>query len=330
MKRETLLVVEDNPVLREGLGELLEIEGFTVLTATNGRDALDKMKALIPDLILSDVSMPEMDGFTFFQIVRSRPEWVSIPFVFLTARGEKEDIFTGKDMGAEDYLIKPIGRDELVTAVRARLGRAQQLHVVQLQLAYQNSLSVLANAIESREQRQGGHVERVTEYALALARQFGWRGKRLEQLRFSATLHDVGKIILPDTILGKPDPLTPEEWVEVKQHTIIGAEIIKDIPYLIPAVPVVRHHHERWDGSGYPDGLAGESIPLEARLVALADSFDTISSGRTYRPMLSLTEAYAEIVRGSGSRYDPAVVAAFQIAWKDGQIQAILAAWNLT
>jgi putative two-component system response regulator len=323
VSQETLLVVEDNHALREGLREMLGLEGFTVYTAANGREALEKMNTVHPDLILSDISMPEMDGYTFFRSIRSRPEWVMIPFVFLTARGEKEDILTGKDLGAEDYLVKPLTRDELVTAVRARLARSRQLHVAQLQQSYETSLSVLANAIEIRDHYTRGHVERVTAYSLALAEQIGWHGKLLEQLRFGAILHDIGKIHIREAILSKIKPLTREDWVEIQKHPVTGAEMIRDIPYLLSAIPVVRYHHERWDGNGYPDGLAEEEIPLAARIVAVADSFDAMTTSRPYRSAKGLEEAYEEILRNIGSQYDPLVVEAFERSWAEKYIQAI-------
>ncbi len=323
MSQETLLVVEDNHALREGLREMLGLEGFMVYTAANGREALEKMKTINPDLILSDISMPEMDGYTFFRSVRNRPEWVMIPFVFLTARGEKEDILTGKDLGAEDYLVKPLTREELVTAVRARLARSRQLHMAQLQQSYETSLSVLANAIEIRDHYTRGHVERVMAYSLALAEHIGWQGKLLEQLRFGAILHDIGKIHIREAILSKIKPLTRDDWVEIQKHPITGTEMIRDIPYLVAAIPVIRHHHERWDGQGYPDGLAAEEIPLAARIVAVADSFDAMTTSRPYRSAKTLEDAYEEILRNIGSQYDPVVVEAFKKAWVEKFIQAI-------
>lgn len=324
MNQETLLIVEDNPILREGLQEMLSLEGYTVLTAVNGREALEKMNSLAPDLILSDIAMPEMDGYTFFRAVRSRPEWISIPFLFLTARGEKADVLAGKDLGAEDYLVKPLSRDELVTAVRARLERSQQLRVVQLQQAYETSLTVLANAIEVRDQYTRGHVERVMAYSFALAEFLGWHTHQMEQLRFGAILHDIGKLHIRESILCKREPLTLQEWAEIRNHPITGAEMIKDIPYLAPAVPVIRYHHERWDGKGYPEGLAGEEIPLAARIVAIADCFDAMTTARPYSPARSPQEACEEILANAGTQYDPAVVRAFQKAWEAWRIQVIV------
>lgn len=323
MSRETILIVEDNPILREGLQEMLELEGFSVFTAVNGRQALEKMAHTNPDLILSDIAMPEMDGHEFFRAVRDRPEWVTIPFVFLTARGEREDVLVGKDMGAEDYLVKPVTHDDLITVVNSRLERSHQLHVAQLQKAYETSLAVLANAIEVRDQYTRGHVERVVAYAFAIAEHLNSGSLDRDQLRFGAMLHDIGKIHIRETTLCKKDTLSPKEWVEVKLHPSTGAEMIKDIPYLLPAIPVVRYHHERWDGQGYPEGLAGEDIPLVARIVAVADGFDAMTTDRPYSPARSLEQAYKEISQCSGTRYDPSVVNAFQKAWESGRMRAI-------
>jgi putative two-component system response regulator len=323
MDKETLLIVEDNHILRNGLKEILAFEGFTVITANNGREALDHMKAFSPDLILSDISMPVMDGFAFFKAVRERPEWITIPFIFLTARGEREDMMTGRDLGAEDYLVKPTNRDELLTAIRSRLARSRQLQMIQLEQAYKASLSVLANAIEVRNKYTRGHVERVTNYALALANELGLQGKRLETLRYGAILHDIGKIYVRESILSKNGRLSEEEWTDIRQHPVIGAELVKDIPYLAPAIPVILHHHERWDGAGYPYKLKGEKIPLEARIVSVADGFDAMTTERPYHPALSLPDAYREIRRCSGSQYDPKVVLSFLKAWEKGQIHSI-------
>ena len=326
--KDTLLIVEDNDALREGLREMLNLEGFTVLAAANGREALQKMAALTPDLIVSDISMPEMDGMAFFSAVRARPEWVTIPFLFLTARGEKQDILRGKNMGAEDYLIKPLTRDELVTAVRSRLVRSEQLRMAQLQRAYEASLTALANAIEVRDRYTRGHVERVTAYALALADKLNWSGKHLEHLRFGAILHDIGKIHISEHILFKVEPMTSAEWEEMRRHPANGAEMIKDIPYLAPAVPIIRSHHERWNGQGYPDGLISESIPAGARIVAVADSFDAMTTNRPYSPARTLENACQEILQCSGSLYDPAVVEAFRSLWEEGRIKKITTSWK--
>lgn len=317
MASETILIAEDNDVLRQGLQVLLQAEGYVVYTAYHGGDALEKMQTITPDLILSDISMPEMDGYTFFERVRARPEWVSIPFIFLTARRGREDVFAGKKLGAEDYLVKPITRNELTTTIRSRLARSHQLLLAQLQQAYSSSLIMLANAIELRDQYTRGHVERVRDHSLIIARQLGWTVAQLDHLQYGSILHDIGKIHIPESVLSKPGKLDEKEWIEMKKHPIIGVEMIKDIEYLAPAIPVIRHHHERWDGSGYPDGLAGKEIPLGARIVAIADSLDAMCTVRPYQSAHTPEQAYEEIVQSSGTLYDPEVVSAFQKIWDE-------------
>ena len=315
MAGETILIVEDNDVLRQGLEALLQAEGFLVLTAAHGFDALDQMQSVPPDLILSDISMPEMDGYTFFERVRARPDWISIPFIFLTARRGREDIFAGKKLGAEDYLVKPVTRQELTTTIRSRLERSHQLLLAQLQQAYSSSLIMLANAIELRDQYTRGHVERVRDHAHVLASQMGLSAGQMDQIHYGSILHDIGKIHIPESVLKKPGPLTELEWVEMKKHPTIGVEMVKDIPYLASAIPVIRFHHERWDGKGYPDGICGEEIPLVARIVTVADSLDAMCTTRPYQQALSPDQAYDEILRNSGMMYDPGVVRAFQRVW---------------
>lgn len=315
MAGEIILIVEDNDVLRQGLQALLEAEGFSVHTAIHGLDGLEKVKVCPPDLILADISMPEMDGYAFFEAVRARPEWVSIPFIFLTARRGREDVFAGKKLGAEDYLIKPVTRQELVTTIRSRMARSHQLLLAQLQQAYESSLIMLANAIELRDQYTGGHVERVRDYAAAIAEQMGWTATRINHLNYGSILHDIGKIHILENVLSKPGPLNEAEWVEMRQHPMIGVEMIKNIPFLAPAMDVVRSHHERWDGKGYPEGLTGEVIPLSARIVAVADALDAMTTSRYYRPRLTPDEACQEVLLCSGSQFDPSVVKAFEHAW---------------
>ena len=189
-----VLVVEDNEILKQGLQLLLEADGFSVNTAGNGLEALEQMQETCPDLILSDISMPEMDGYAFFDSVRANPEWVAIPFIYLTARGNRDEVFEGKKLGVEDYLVKPINRQELVSSVRSRLARSQELLLAQLQQAYQASLIMLSNAIELRDQYTRGHVERVMDFSMTIAEEMGWNSIQKSGLQFGSILHDIGKI----------------------------------------------------------------------------------------------------------------------------------------
>lgn len=306
-----ILVVEDHDILREGLQLLLENEGYRVIPAANGCDALKQMADIAPDLILSDISMPEMDGYAFYDAVRSGPDWVAIPFIFLTALGDRDAVFASKRLGVEDYLVKPVDRSDLISAIRSRLERSQQLMLAELQQAYEASLIMLANAIELRDRYTRGHVERVMQMAMLVADRLGLAGEHLRSLRFGAILHDIGKIYIRESILSKPGLLNNDEWQEMRQHTVIGADLVRGVPYLTGALPIIRSHHERWDGLGYPDGLSGESIPLGARIVAVVDCFDAMTTDRVYHAASHHDEAIIEIIDGRSIRYDPDVVDAF-------------------
>jgi putative two-component system response regulator len=327
MTEETILLVEDSDVLRQGLKSLLEQENYQVITGGNGREALKKMELKTPDLILADILMPEMDGYALFEAVRTRPEWISIPFIFLTARRERKHILAGKRLGAEDYLLKPISPEDLLTAIRSRLGRSQQLLLAQLQESYEASLIMLANAIEVRDPYTRGHVERVMNYAQTIAEYHGWSSTEINNLRFGSILHDIGKINIPENILRKSGSLSEEEWVEMRKHPEMGAELVKGIHYLDPAVPVILYHHERWNGSGYPFGMKKEDIPLSARIVAIADSFDAMTTKRPYRDELTPEQACNEVISGSGIQYDPLMVEAFKHAWETEKITEIFLAF---
>jgi ribonuclease P protein subunit RPR2 len=195
--------------------------------------------------------------------------------------------------------------------------------VAQLQQSYEASLTVLANAIDLRDRYTRGHVERVTAYSLAIATQLDWQEWRLEHLRYGAILHDIGKIHIRESILFKPSALDAEEWEEVKRHPGNGADMIKNIPYLAHSAEIIRHHHERWNGTGYPDGLCGDEIPLGARIVSVADAFDAMTTNRPYSSRRPFIEAFEEILSLAGVLYDPAVVAAFQQVFESGQAEAI-------
>jgi putative two-component system response regulator len=310
-----------------GLRSLLEQEKYVLYVAGNGMEALAAMHSVTPDLILSDILMPKMDGHALFEAVRSKPEWISIPFIFLTARRERESILAGKKLGAEDYLLKPVAPEDLLSAIRSRLGRNKQLLLAQLQESYEASLIMLANAIELRDVYTRGHVERVMNYGQAIAEQLSWSATSMNHLRYGSILHDIGKIHIAEEILSKDGPLTEEEWTEMRRHPEMGAELIKGIDYLEPALQVILYHHERWNGRGYPYGLKEESIPEAARIVAIADSFDAMTTRRPYRNALSPQEAYEEILAGSGSQYDPAIVQAFRKVWEANKILSIYEAF---
>ena len=314
---QTLLVVEDDPAMLMALRDILESAGYVIFTAENGQEALDILANSRPELILSDIAMPVMDGFDLLEAVRQRPSGATIPFIFLTARGTRDDIFMGKSLGVDDYITKPVTSKELLSAVRARLQRADEFAMMAQLLAAKDSLRVLANAIEYKRY----HVERVNHYAQAIANELGWDDKHRDALEFGAILHDIGQVRLPETILLKAGPLTEEEWIEMRKHPEEGARMIEGIPYLAPAIPIVLHHHERWDGTGYPHKLKGEDIPIEARVLTVADTFDAMTSDRTYRAALDPTKARDEIINQSSHQFDPEMVEAFLKCWRRGDYQ---------
>jgi putative two-component system response regulator len=297
------------------------------MAAGDGHEALEKMNKTTPDLILSDIIMPQLDGYGLFERVRARAEWVSIPFIFLTARRDRQYVLAGKRLGADDYLIKPVSPDDLLTAIRSRLGRSQQLRLAQIQESYETSLIMLANAIEVRDPYTRGHVERVMNYALSIAEELNWIPANLNHLRFGSILHDIGKIHIPENILRKKGQLTQDEWVVMRKHPETGADLIKAIDFLEQTIPIILYHHERWNGSGYPFGLKEMAIPIAARIVAIADSFDAMTTMRPYREVLTPYKAYLEIENNAGILYDPAMVKAFQRTWNSNKVMAIFEAF---
>jgi putative two-component system response regulator len=325
----TILLVEDNHELRLGLRDMLTFDNYIVLQAMNGKEALELLREHSPDLILSDITMPEMNGYEFYDLVRAHPGGTGIPFIFLTARGEQEDIMRARNLGAEDYLVKPISHHELLSAIRAKVTRFQQIKMIQLEQSYEASLTMLANAIEVRDQYTRGHVERVRDYALLIAQAMGLHEKRLRLIRFGAILHDIGKILVSENTLTKSSPLSDAERRELRQHPIIGAELIKNIPYLEEMISIVRYHHEHWNGGGYPSGLGGEDIPLEARIVSVADSFDAMTTNRPYHPAWPVETAIQELKKGAGIYFDPVVVEVFLKLWQENpQVQHIISQYR--
>jgi putative two-component system response regulator len=320
----TLLVVEDDPATLIAYQNILEGAGFQVLTAINGKEALESFYKNPPDLILSGIKMPIMDGFELFKAVRQHQGGAAIPFIFLTALGTREDRFAGIKLGADDYLTKPITAKELISAVQARLKRTDEIMVGQLKVAIKGSVNALTNAIKSRDKSTHHHVVRVNAYAKAMAYELEWDDERIEALEYGAILHDIGKIAVRLSILLKNGPLTPEEWDIMKRHPEDGAQMIGPVLHSSPAIPMIRHHHENWDGSGYPDGLRGKDIPEEARLLAVVNAFDVMTTDQPYRPALAANDAIKEIVNNSGSQFDPKMVEAFRRCWDRGDIQVIL------
>jgi putative two-component system response regulator len=306
-----ILVAEDNFDIIEVMREVLETEGYRVTCAHNGAEAYRAFQHETPDLIVSDVMMPQMDGFTLLRTVRAHPTGTAVPFLFLSARTEAAATSQARTLGADDYLFKPFDADDLLVAVRAKLARRRAVEQFDTHAAHLQTVQMIANVIEARDQTTRGHVDRVQRLALDLARSMAWPAEALSVLEYGALLHDIGKILVPRSILNKPGRLTPEEWALLKRHPEDGAQMLAGVDHLRGAVPYVLRHHERWDGSGYPGGLAGEAIPIEGRLLAVVDAYDAMTSQRPYQAPVSSQVATAEIMQRRGFQFDPAIAEAF-------------------
>jgi putative two-component system response regulator len=308
---ELILLVDDNPRLLSGARLTLEMRGYKVISAANGNEALQILQHTHPDLIVSDVLMPGCDGFALLEQVHANPEWVTTPFLFLTALNDPESLERGRSLGADDYLAKPFSPGALFAAVHSRLERAQVLETAHTTDAYLRTILVMANAIEARDAYTGGHVERVAGYAQELARMLRWPEQQIKEVRLAGIMHDIGKVAIPDAILNKPDKLTPQEWEIMKTHPGRGMQILAPLGHSQTILDGVGYHHERYDGQGYPSGLKGEEIPETGRLLAIADSYDAMTSNRAYRIGFSPDEAIKKLEDGAGSQYDPQMVDCF-------------------
>ena len=306
-----ILVAEDNVDIMEVMRDVLETEGYRVTCAPNGRDALRAFERETPDLIVSDVMMPHLDGFGLLKAVRAHPSGAAVPFLFLSARTENTATSQARVLGADDYLFKPFDADDLTLAVAAKLARRRAVERFDTRAAHLQTVLMLANTIEARDRNTRGHVERVQRTAMALARALNWDDEALAVLEFGALLHDIGKLVVSRTILNKPEPLTTAEWEVLRRHPEDGAHMLAGVDHLRGAVPYVLFHHERWDGTGYPHGRCGTGIPIEGRLLAVVDAYDAMTSERPYRPARTPAEACAEIRRLAGKQFDPTLAAAF-------------------
>lgn len=323
------LIVDDDPSLRAVLRRLMRAEGFECLEAASGRDALDVLASQPVPLVLSDFHMPELDGAALLDTVKAR--WPGTAVVIITASADVNLAVRCLDAGALDYLTKPFSTEELHARVlqalekrrllldnaayRTRLEERVAQQARQYEELFLASLQSLADALEVKDSYTWGHSTRVSQYAMAIARELQMEKAQLEQLELDSRLHDIGKIGVRESVLNKEGPLTAEEYAHVMEHPVIGwrllAPLLRDMPV---ALAVVRSHHERFDGHGTPDRLAGRDIPLAARITAVADSFDAMTSGRPYRAGMPVVDALAELRRCAGAQFDPRCVEAFERA----------------
>ena len=331
-----ILVVDDDPVNLMLLEAILQQLGYNVSKAATGKEALEKATTEKPSIILLDVMLPDISGFEVCKTLKSKRELSTIPIVMVTALGDRESKLKGLEAGADEYLIKPIDRVEILLRVKNLLKvkayndylegikdllerevnkRTQELQEAYRKLddAYLEIIQRLGRAAEYRDDETGEHIQRMSRYCQILAREMGLSLEHQKEILYAAPMHDVGKIGIPDSILLKKGPLTPEEFEIMKQHTIIGAQILSGSkhPVLKMAEIMALTHHEKWDGTGYPQGLKGQEIPLEGRICGLADVFEACTSHRVYRPAMKKEEVLKIIRQGSGKHFDPRIVEAF-------------------
>lgn len=323
------LIVDDEAPLRTVLRRLMESDGFTCVEARSGEEAIILMEADPVPLVLTDYHMPQMNGGEL--LIQLLAEWPETAVIVVTAVPDVAMAVRCIEGGALDYVTKPFSIDEVRMRVSQALEKRRLLienrayqteleeRVVTQARKYEDlflaSLQSLADALEVKDAYTWGHSTRVSRYAMAIAKELKLASAMQEQLELGSRLHDIGKIGVREEILNKDGPLSDDEYAHIMQHPVIGwkllAPLLREMPY---ALAVVRSHHERFDGQGTPDGLRGNEIPLAARITAVADSFDAMTSGRVYRGGLSVDSAVAELRRCAGSQFDPACVTAFERA----------------
>jgi putative two-component system response regulator len=284
---QKILVVDDDEANRELLESALELTGFSVVSAGDGRQALIEFERTSPDLVLLDVQMPNLDGFEVCRKLKSNSGTRLTPVVLVTALSATEDRIRGLEAGADDFLIKPVDRSELLARVRSLL--SLKAFTDELEQA-ETVLFSLAQSIEAKDPYTEGHCQRLSDYSAYLGEQMGLPLEQITALRRAGVVHDIGKIAVPDAILLKPAKLTLEEFKVMQQHPLVGERICYPLKSFRLVLPIIRHHHEKLDGTGYPDGLKGAQIPLTARILQVVDVFDALTTLRPYKRALSISE----------------------------------------
>lgn len=342
-----ILVVDDMPPILHMLTTMLESRGYTARPIPDAVQALQAAHLAPPDLVLLDINMPHMNGYEFCAALKADPKLAEIPIIFMSGDSEMMDKVKAFSIGGVDFVTKPFQLKELAARIETHLKiRRLQLEISALNSSLQAQVSAqvkeisdsqiatimaLAKLAESRDEATGNHLLRVQRYCRALARQLADEGvfgtliddTFVENIFHASTLHDIGKVGIRDSILLKPDTLTPLEFEIMKSHTVLGAETLEAVLTSYPnnafihmGRDIARSHHEHWDGSGYPDGLSGEAIPLCARIVTIADQYDALRHQRPYKPAFDAAKAYAILTEGNGrsspAHLDPRVLAAFR------------------
>lgn len=321
-----VLVVDDEEFLRSIVRERLEIAGYSVEEASNGSEALARLESSGPySVLLTDLRMPVMDGIALLGEWGKRAPGTA--GIVMSANAELDTAVQALKMGACDYITKPFNFDVLLITIENALRKKdlerqlddyrtnleakvkEQTDIINLM--YVRSIDAMIKALEAKDFYTRGHSQRVTLYSVAIAEELGMKGQELEDLYRASVLHDLGKIGVREAILNNPGKLSEEEFAEIVRHPEMAVRILEPIPFFRPLLPAILHHHERFDGKGYPSRLAGSSIPLASRIMTIADTFDAMTSTRAYRKALPVADAIAEIRRCSGTQFDPDIVPAF-------------------
>lgn len=321
-----ILVVDDNKANLAMAKQELSDE-YQVTPVISGAQALQFLEKKTPNLIMLDLMMPEMDGRETMRRIKEREEWKKIPIVFLTADSSPETESEILRLGADDFVAKPF----VPVVMKSRIRRIIELNdlrndletrlaakTAELEMVTINAIMAISSAIEAKDEYTRGHSTRVAECSVAIARRLGWNEQQCSDLRYIALLHDIGKIGVPDSVLNKPARLSDEEFSIIKKHPVTGGEILKGIKMLPHVDEGALYHHERYDGRGYPNGLKGEEIPLCARIIGIADSYDAMTSNRVYRKKQSVDYVIAEFERCAGTQFDPALAGVFVTMLKEG------------
>ena len=307
--RDKIMIVDDSPQNVQLLEAYLVAAGYEVISAFDGAEALHKIESEgQPDLIVLDVMMPGLNGYQVCEEIKNRHSTQRIPVMMLTALSEIDDKVKGFEAGADEFLSKPVDKLELLLRVKSLL---RTKHLNEDLESARDVIYTLALAIEANDPYTRGHSERVAQYGARIASRMKLTDEQIDIIRNAGILHDIGKIGISEVILQKPGPLTDTELIAVQDHPAIGEKICKPLRSANLLLTVIRHHQERYDGDGYPDRLAGDDIPIEARVIAVADAYDAMTSPRSYRPPMSQRQVLGTLRREAGKQWDPDVVKAF-------------------
>ncbi|MGB0781594.1 MAG: HD-GYP domain-containing protein [Marinomonas sp.] len=321
LQDKRVLIVDDVPRNIDLLKDILS-ERYQVQIAKSGKVALDIIERTMPDIILLDIMMPDMNGFEVCEKVKANPKTADIPVIFLTAVTDAQHEQKGFDLGCVDFITKPITPLTTLSRVATHLKLAEdnlrnkriiEHRTRELDDALESAIGMLGEVSQLNDTDTGVHMWRMADYCAALAKEIGWDDAKVELLKLAAPLHDTGKVGIPHAILKSPNKLTEDEWEIMRQHTVIGHQILikSEAPLFKLAAEVALAHHEKWDGSGYPYGLSGKDIPESARIVSIADVFDALTMERAYKRNWSIEEAFDYIRQSSNAHFDPELVERF-------------------